>query len=233
MVTKTITSKTDAPARARRSAAVENEPRAANGRWSKIKTSDAKPKPTARKGHGKDYTTGAMLGAAAAGLAVGLAANIARKFAVQAPTLLGGDWDQALAGEHRLTIKVFDALEATDDKATLKRVALLANLKHMLSKHATEEENVIYPALREIGETEAADALNTEHGYVKQYLFELTELAKGSSLFLPKLAAFRADLEKHIREEEAHLFPLLKGRLSQVRNAELTAQMNKEGLKLA
>ena len=103
----------------------------------------------------------------------------------------------------------------------------------MLSKHAMEEENVIYPALREIGEIDAADALNKEHGYVKQYLYELTELPKNSIEFLPKIARFRADIEEHMNEEERNLFPTLKARLSPEKNKELTAQMNKEGLKLA
>ena len=42
-------------------------------------------------------STGALLGAAAAGVALGVAAMIGRKVAVQAPTVLAGDWDQALA----------------------------------------------------------------------------------------------------------------------------------------
>ena len=224
--------------KSRRASAVKSEPRAANGRWTKGGTASNGAKRTPRassrsKSAVGSSSTGTLVGVAAAGLAVGLVANVARKFAVQAPTLFGGDWDQALAGEHQLTLKVFDALQATKDSATTKRATLLANLKHMLAKHALEEENVIYPALREIGEIEAADALNKDHGYVKQYLYELTELPKNSIEFLPKLARFRADIEKHMREEEQDLFPKLKARLSPERSKELTAQVNKEGLKIA
>ena len=226
--------------KSKRAAAVKGEPRAENGRWTKGSTASSTPKARATTTRRKpaaskssDYSTGAMFGVAAAGLAVGLAANVARKFAVQAPTLLAGDWDEALTAEHQLTLKVFDAIQATADSATTKRAALLANLKHMLSKHAMEEENVIYPALREIGEIDAADELNKEHGYVKQYLYELTELPKNSPFFLDKVTKFRADIEAHMQEEERDLFPKLKSRLSLEKNKELTAQMNKEGLKLA
>lgn len=177
--------------------------------------------------------TGTMLAVGAAGLAVGLAANVARKFAVQAPTMLSGEWDEALAAEHKLTLKVFDAIEATTEKNTTKRSMLLMNLKHMLAKHALEEENVIYPALREAGESEAADHLNNDHGYVKQYLYELGELPKDSPLWIQKVRAFRTDIEKHMNEEETTLFPRLKAKISPEKNKELTAQMNKEGLKLA
>ena len=177
--------------------------------------------------------TGVILAAGAAGLAVGLAANVARKFAVQAPTMLSGDWDVALANEHKLTLKVFDALEATTEKNTAKRTVLLTNLKHMLAKHALEEENVIYPAMRESGDTEAADGLNKDHGYVKQYLYELGKIPKDSPLWIIKLREFRSDIEQHMREEEDTLFPRLKGKISPEKNKELTSLMNGEGLKIA
>ena len=106
---------------AARSAAVEKEPRDANGRWKKGAGASSRSTGS-RTG---EHSTGAMVGAAAAGLAIGLAANIARKLAVQAPTALAGDWDQALAAEHRATLKLFDALEATTERNTA--IALLAS----------------------------------------------------------------------------------------------------------
>jgi len=219
-----------APKSSSRSKAVASEPRDEHGRWKKSPA--AKPRSTAAsKTNG--YSTGAMAGVAAAGLAVGFAAHVARKLAVQAPAALAGDWDQALTAEHQATIKIFDALEATTEANTFKRGVLLTQLKAALSKHALQEENVIYPALREIGEIEAADGLNKDHGYVKQYLFELSETPKESPEFLAKVIRFRADVEKHVREEEGDLFPRLKLRLSDERNAELTRAMNREGLKLA
>jgi hemerythrin superfamily protein len=147
--------------------------------------------------------------------------------------MLAGEWDEALKAEHQLTLKVFDALEATTEANTTKRATLLMNLKHMLSKHALEEENVIYPALREAGQIEAADELNRDHGYVKQYLYELGELPKDSPLWIGKLRKFRSDLEQHMREEESDLFPKLRSLVSAEKNKELTTLMNKEGLKLA
>jgi len=178
-------------------------------------------------------STGALIGAAAAGIAVGLAANFGRKLAVQAPTAMAGDWMTALVAEHQAALKLFDALEATTSKNTTKRSMLLAQLKHALAKHALEEENVIYPALREAGEKDGADHLNHEHGYVKQYLYELEAMPKESTRFLEKLAEFRSAIEKHMREEEDDLFPSLKARLSAEKNKHLTTLMNKEGFKLA
>ncbi len=178
-------------------------------------------------------STGALIGAAAAGVALGVAAMIGRKVAVQAPTVLAGDWDQALAAEHAATLKIFDAIEATTTENTTKRAILLAQLKHALAKHALQEENAVYPALRDAGESDAADSLNKDHGYVKQYLYELTNCPRDSERFLQIVRKFRVDLEKHVAEEENELFPSLKAKLSDEANKALTKAMNKEGFKLA
>jgi hemerythrin superfamily protein len=176
---------------------------------------------------------GKLAGAATAGVALGVLAMLGRKAAVQAPTFLAGDWDVALAAEHKAVLKLFDALQATEPTATTKRSILLAQMKHALAKHALEEENVVYPALREAGEVAGADELNAEHGYVKQYLYELENMPNDDDRFLATVAKFRADIEDHMREEEQELFPRLKSKLSDERNKQLTASMNKEGFKLA
>jgi len=176
---------------------------------------------------------GAIAGAVAGGAALGVLAMIGRKAAVQAPTALAGNWDEALKLEHAATRKVFDAMEATDETNTTKRGMLLAHLKHALMKHAIEEENVIYPALREAGQVEAADELNQEHGYVKQYLYELENIPNASPAWIAKLREFRADIEDHMREEEEDLFPQLVAQLSDEKNKALTLTMNKEGFKVA
>ncbi|HEX8555984.1 MAG TPA: hemerythrin domain-containing protein, partial [Sphingomonas sp.] len=127
----------------------------------------------------------------------------------------------------------FDLLEKTDTSATKRRSALLMQLKHAIGKHASQEENVVYAMMRDQGLTEAADQLNHEHGYVKQYFFDLTEMAKDDPAWLPKLVEFRGLIEKHMRDEEDELFPKLRGSLSEAQNKHITAAMNKEGFKLA
>lgn len=174
-----------------------------------------------------------IVGVAAAGIATGLAVNLGRKLIVQAPSALAGDWLEALKTEHKLALGLFDQLQATTNGDVGTRSVLLTQLKHALGKHAFTEENVIYPALRAWGDTADADKLNHDHGYVKQYLYDLENMDNGSSAFGEKVDAFRAELEAHIREEEDAIFPPLHRALGATRNAKLTAQANKEGFKLA
>jgi len=181
----------------------------------------------------EEKTTRSFAIGAAAGLTAGLAANAVRKIFVQAPTLMAGQWDDALAAEHEATLAIFDQIEKTDDSHKTRRSMLLTQLTHALAKHAIEEENAVYAALRVHGQVAEADHLNNDHGYVKQYLFELGSMAADHPQFLPKIRDFRTMIEQHMREEEEQIFPKLRGLLSDEENAKLTKAMNQEGLKIA
>ena len=170
---------------------------------------------------------------AAAGVAIGLLANLARKAAVQAPTVASGTWDQALANEHKAALLIFDQLLETTDRQAGRRSFLLMQLKHAISKHAFQEENSVYAQMRDMGLKEGADELNHEHGYVKQYFYDLDEMSKSDPAWLPKLREFHGFIKEHMSEEEQDLFPKLRGMLSEAQNKQLTAKMNREGLKLA
>lgn len=176
---------------------------------------------------------GALVGAAVAGAAVGIAANMGRKLFVQFTSGATGDWLEALKAEHELTRANFDRIEATDDSQTMTRTHLLAKLKYALDKHAAEEENVVYPALREDEKRQQADHLNADHGYVKTYLYELETTANDDPAWIARVRDFRAMIENHMREEEEDIFPAFRSRMSDQENKELTALVNKEGFKHA
>ena len=177
--------------------------------------------------------TGALAAAAVAGAAVGLAANYGRKLMVQGMAGSAGDWADALAAEHQMTLAIFDKLEATTDDQTTTRSHLLAKLKYALDKHAHEEENVIYPALREANSAHDADALNAEHGYIKTYLYELETAPNDTAEWLARVRDFRSMISEHMRMEEDEVFPKFRNLLNEEQNAKLTARMYKEGLKMA
>ena len=177
--------------------------------------------------------TGVLMGAAMAGAAVGIAANVGRKLFVQFTSGATGDWFDALKTEHQMTLAIFDKIEATDDSQTMIRSHLLAKLKYALAKHAHEEENVVYPALRQANLAHDADALNSEHGDVKTYLYELETIANDSPEWLARVRDFRSMIEEHMRMEENEVFPAFRALLSPEQNAKITAQMNKEGFKVA
>jgi hemerythrin superfamily protein len=177
--------------------------------------------------------TGPIIAAAIGGAAIGLAANFGRKALIQGMEAQAGDWDQILAGEHDEALAIFDKMLATDETQTFKRKMLLSKLRYGLDKHAHAEEMVVYPAFREANEAGDADRLESEHGYVKTYLYELGQMAPDAPNWLDKVREFRAALAEHAHFEEEEIFPRFKRDMSEEQNAKVTSLVNRDGFWMA
>jgi len=176
---------------------------------------------------------GRMAGVLAIGAIAGLAAGQARKLAMQGPSIASGDWMDALKTEHRMVEKLFEALFATDDRQVVKRNALLGKIAYALSKHAVQEENVIYPALKESTPDGRARELVDDHAEIKTFIFELKRMEASDPRWIVRAAEFQQLVERHVREEEDVIFPAMFSSLSSEENAKLTTMMNWEGYKVA
>ncbi len=176
---------------------------------------------------------GPLLGAALAGAAFGFAANFGRKALMQGLEAQAGDWDEILAAEHDMALAVFDKMLATDETQTFKRKMLLMKLTHALDKHAHQEEMVVYPALREANETADADNLESEHGYIKTFIYELNKMGPESPNWLEKIREFRQLVSEHAHMEEEQVFPKFKNAMNEEQNAEITSLVNRDGFWMA
>ena len=174
-----------------------------------------------------------VLGAALAGVAIGMAANYGRKFIMQGMESAAGDWDEILAAEHDMALAIFDKMLATDETQTFKRKMLLMKLTHALDKHAHQEEMVVYPALREANEAADADHLEGEHGYIKTFIFELNEIGPEASNWLEKVREFRQLVSSHAHMEEEQVFPRFKQDMDEEQNAHITSLVNRDGFWMA
>ena len=177
--------------------------------------------------------TAPVLAAAIGGAAIGFAANYGRKFLMQSMEAAAGDWDEILAAEHELTLAIFDKMLATDETQTFKRKMLLMKLTHALDKHAHQEEMVVYPALREANEAADADHLESEHGYIKTFIYQLNEMGPDASNWLEKVREFRQLVSQHAHMEEEEVFPKFKRNLTEEQNAHITSLVNRDGFWMA
>jgi hemerythrin superfamily protein len=184
--------------------------------------------PQASNGHFGHLATGAALGFAA-----GLIVPAARKAMMQGPSLAAGDWVSALEAEHRLVEKLFDQLLKTTEGDHLKREALLTKIAYALNKHGIEEENVIYPALKEGGRPEQARHFGEDHAEIKTCIYDLRRISSREPAWLEKARTLWATVEAHVREEEQEVFPAFRDAVSADENAMLTTMMNWEGFKVA
>jgi hemerythrin superfamily protein len=140
-----------------------------------------------------------------------------------------GDWDEILAAEHDMALAIFDRMLATDETQTFKRKMLMMKLTHALDKHAHEEEMVVYPALREANEAADADHLESEHGYIKTFIYELNEMGPDAPNWLEKVREFRQLVSEHAHMEEEEVFPRFKQELGEEQNARITSLVNRDG----
>src|SRR5438270_10705966 len=174
-----------------------------------------------------------IVAAALGGAAIGFAANYGRKALMQGMEAAAGDWDEILAAEHDMALALFDKMLSTDGTQTFKRKMLLMKLTHALDKHAHQEEMVVYPALREANEAGDADGLESEHGYVKTYLYELSQMPADASNWLEKVREFRQAISEHAHMEEEQVFPRFKREMSDEQNAKITSLVNRDGFWMA
>jgi hemerythrin superfamily protein len=177
------------------------------------------------------WTEGAtpIIAAAIGGAALGFAANYGRKALMQGMEASIGDWDEILSAEHDAALALFDKMLATDETQTFKRKMLFMKLCHALDKHAHAEEMVVYPALREANETADADNLESEHGYIKTFIYELNEMGPDASNWLEKVREFRKLVSEHAHMEEEQVFPRFKQDMTEEQNAHITSLVNRDG----
>jgi hemerythrin superfamily protein len=176
---------------------------------------------------------GPIIAAALGGAAIGLAANYGRKALMQGMEAAIGDWDEILAAEHDEALAVFDKMLATDQTQTFKRKMLFMKLCHALDKHAHAEEMVVYPALREDDDFADADHLEGEHGYIKTFIFELSEMGPDSPNWLERVREFRQLVAEHAHMEEEQVFPKFKKEMTEEQNAHITSLLNRDGFWMA
>lgn len=177
-----------------------------------------------------------LAGVALVGFLAGMAMPHLRKLAMQGGEALltrGGDWYDVLAMEHRVTEKTFDLLLATKDHETGRRQALLTKIAYSLNKHATQEENAVYPALR-AKDPDAAAHLYEDHSDIKSLISTLSyELAKDDPQWIAKARELRDIVVTHAREEEDTIFLAFRDSLTEEENADITRRMHWEGAKIA
>ena len=180
-----------------------------------------------------DKAIGVAVGAGLAGLAVGLLANLGRKLAAGSVARAKGDWDDILIAEHRAVSAIFDELENSRHDQVAKRKALVGKLKAALTRHAVQEEMVIYPALilsEAAGEHSDPYA---DHAQMKRWLNNLEHSIIATPGFMSQVAALRKLIDEHVAAEEQDLFPALKAAKSVAENERLTRELCEERQKFA
>ena len=180
--------------------------------------------------------TGRLIGAAPAaalGVVAGLSLGRARRAVAKASMALNGDWERQLKAEHRALRKLLKAMVDSEMEDAARRAALLAEVSEALTRHTLEEENIIYPALRACGVTSAVQAQLDDHADMRAMIRDLEETAPEDSAWIASAKRLKTLAQRHMRQEERELFPVLHDGALAGDNDRLTHLVRREGLRVS
>jgi hemerythrin superfamily protein len=117
-----------------------------------------------------------------------------------------------LKEDHKKVKGLFDQFEKTDDNG--KKEKIVADVIKELKIHATIEEEIFYPALREVFQTEKkAEELtelmneaDEEHRVAKTVIEALEDLDPSDEHYCAKFTVLAENVRHHIKEEEGDIF---------------------------
>jgi hemerythrin-like domain-containing protein len=114
-----------------------------------------------------------------------------------------------LKRQHRTVEGLFRQIEKSDDPGECRD--LLQQVEENLRLHMELEEEIFYPAVREVQSKKAEEMVNEayeEHGVVKLVLAQLPEVNPGDERFHAKMTVLSELIEHHVEEEEKEMFKL-------------------------
>ena len=122
-----------------------------------------------------------------------------------------------LKKDHRVVSGLMMTLEMTPKFNATVRKSLFNQIYNNLMAHATAEEEVFYPAVRNVafGQSEQVDEAYREHDTVKELLRQMSNMDPISDEFANKLGELKSNVQHHVEEEEDELFELCENRMSE------------------
>ncbi|MGH3928141.1 MAG: hemerythrin domain-containing protein [Pseudonocardiaceae bacterium] len=129
------------------------------------------------------------------------------------------DVAQIIANDHRRIEELLATLESRQGDAR----RLVDQVIDELSAHTEAEEQVVYPAVRDMvpGGGRMADQAIAEHKIMKQVLAKLEQSEPGALEFENTLTALVDSVRDHVPDEENQLLPALRAVIGQDKMEEL------------
>ena len=131
-----------------------------------------------------------------------------------------------LKKQHKSVKALFKKVENTEDAR--RRRQLMDEITNELKIHTKIEEEIFYPAVREIGTSKAEELVDEsfeEHHVVDIVLAELPKVDPEDDRFAAKMTVLSELVQHHADEEEEEMFPMCEKKLGRERLQQLGEQM--------
>lgn len=121
----------------------------------------------------------------------------------------GIDAIELLTEDHENVKAMFEKYESLGDRAMVAKKKLATEICTELTKHATAEEEIFYPAVRAAGKDkeDLVDEATVEHASAKDLIAQIMEMEASEELFDAKVKVLGEMIEHHVKEEEEEMFP--------------------------
>lgn len=116
-----------------------------------------------------------------------------------------------LTADHKKVQKMFKEFEKLGDEDQDRKAELVTTVCGELKVHATIEEEIFYPALREaLEEQDLLDEAEVEHASAKELISQLESMKPGDDLYDAKFTVLGEYINHHVKEEQGEMFPKAK-----------------------
>lgn len=117
-----------------------------------------------------------------------------------------------LDADHRAVQKLFKEYEELTNSrarsAAQKKMDLAHEICTQLTVHAQIEEEIFYPALREvIKDADVLDEADVEHQSAKDLIAQIQEMGEADDMFDARVKVLGEYVNHHIKEEKSEIFP--------------------------
>jgi hemerythrin-like domain-containing protein len=134
---------------------------------------------------------------------------------------------EMLKEDHDLVKSIFKKYRALVEKggSRKEKLALVKQACDALAVHAEIEEELFYPAMRNVVDTSTLAEAFVEHDCAKDLIQQLERLSDDEAVFDAKFIVLGEQVKHHIEEEESEIFP--KARKSGIDLVDLGMEMQR------
>jgi hemerythrin superfamily protein len=128
------------------------------------------------------------------------------------PTRAEKDACDLLDADHKAVKKMFKEYEELTGSrarsASQKKKELAQQICHELTVHAQIEEEIFYPALREVlKDTDLLNEAAVEHQTAKDLIAQIQGMGEPDEMFDAKVKVLGEYIDHHVKEEKNEIFP--------------------------
>lgn len=113
-----------------------------------------------------------------------------------------------LTEDHEHVKSLFEQYEELGDRAHVSKQKLALQICTELTKHATAEEEIFYPAVRAATkDDDMLDEAVVEHASAKDLIAQIIAMEPTDDLYDAKVKVLSELIDHHVKEEESEMFP--------------------------